>query len=78
MSTLDLRNIIIHKISEINDVSFLEALKTIVESKTESSVLPLTNEQQTEILKSKEEIENGLFVDNGQVELEISKWLKEK
>jgi hypothetical protein len=31
MTTVELKNILIHKISGINDISFLNAIKTIVE-----------------------------------------------
>ncbi len=73
MSTVELKNILIHRISEITDVSFLEALKTILDSKSESTVLTLTNEQRNEILASKKEIEQGLYFENSDLEKEINK-----
>ena len=38
MSTVELRHIIIKKLSNIDDVSFLKAIKTIVESKADEKV----------------------------------------
>ena len=72
MTTFELKNLLIHRISEISDVSFLEAIKTILDSKSESNILSLTIEQRDEILASKKEIEQGLFIENTALEKEIS------
>lgn len=78
MTSLELKNILIHKISEISDISFLKALKTILDTKTESEILTLTNEQRDEIIASKKEIEQGNFIEQDDLETEIKKWLKER
>ena len=78
MNSIELKNILIHRISEINDLSFLKAIKTILDSKTESEVLVLTPEQRNEIIASKKEIEKGLSEENEALEKELKKWLKEK
>jgi hypothetical protein len=78
MNAIELKNLLIHRISEISDISFLEAIKTILDSKSESSMLPLTIEQQDEILASKKEIEQGLFMENTALEKEIDGWLNAK
>jgi hypothetical protein len=78
MNAIELRNLLIHRISEISDISFLEAIKTILDSKSESSTLPLTIEQRDEILASKKEIEQGLFIENTAFEKEIDGWLNAK
>ena len=78
MSTVELKSILIHRISEITDVSFLEALKTILDSKSESTVLTLTDEQRNEILASKKEIEQGLYIEDSDLEKEINGWLNAK
>ena len=44
MTAIELKTLLIHRITEINDVSFLKALKTIVDSKTETGVIQLTPE----------------------------------
>ena len=56
MTAIELKTILIHKISEINDISFLQAIKTILDSKTETGVLKLSSEQLNEIIASKKEI----------------------
>ena len=78
MTKIELQNLLIHRISEINDISFLEAIKTILDSKSEAAVLPLTVEQRNEILASKKEIEQGLSIENTVLEDEIAGWLKAK
>ncbi len=74
MTTIELKNLLIHRISEISDISFLEAIKTILDSKSESTILPLSVEQRDEILASKKEIEQGLFIENTALENELDGW----
>lgn len=78
MKAIELKNVLIHQIGEINDVSFLSALKTIIESKANNKVIKLTEKQKAEIIASKKEIEQGLYVENILMEKEIETWLKTK
>ena len=78
MTAIELKNLLIHRISEISDISFLEAIRTILDSKSESIMLPLSVEQRDEILASKKEITKGLFIENTALENEIDGWLHEK
>lgn len=78
MTTTELKNLLIYRISEISDVSFLEALKTILDSKSESTFIALTPEQRDEILASKKEIEQGLYIENQALEREITEWQNAK
>lgn len=78
MNATELKNVLIHQISEIDDVSFLEAIKTIVDSKMNQEVLTLTQEQKDEIMASKKEIEEGNFIEQDALDKEINEWLKEK
>lgn len=71
MSTIDLKNILIHRISEIQDVSFLEAIKTILDSRSDRETLSLSAEQRNEIMASKKEIASGLFVKHHDLDNEI-------
>lgn len=45
MKTIELKYLLIHKISEIDDISFLEARKTILDSNTNKTILPLIDKQ---------------------------------
>jgi uncharacterized protein YktA (UPF0223 family) len=76
MTTLELKKLLIQRITEINDISFLKAVKTILESKTENEVLILSPDQRNEIIASKKETEKGLFIEQENLDKEISKWAK--
>lgn len=78
MTRIELQNLLIHRISEINDISFLEAIKPILDTKSESAILPLSIEQRDEILASKKEIEEGLSIENIVLENEITEWINAK
>jgi len=80
MTTIELKKLLINRIAEINDVSFLNAIKTILETKTqtETKTLSLTPEQRFEIMESRKEIESGLFVEQVELDKEFNKWLNGK
>ena len=78
MTAIELKTILIHWISEINDISFLQAIKTILDSKTETGVLKLSTEQLDEIIASKKEIEQSLFIENDELEKVFTKWVNAK
>jgi len=75
MTAIDLKNILIHRIAEIDDISFLKAIKTILDSKTDNEILTLTDKQRDDIISSKKEIESGLIIDNNDIDQEIKEWL---
>ncbi len=78
MTTLELKKLLIHRITEINDISFLRAVKIILESKTETEVLLLSPDQRNEIMESKKEIEKELFIDQETLDKEILRWVGAK
>jgi hypothetical protein len=78
MTTIELKDILIHKIAAINDKSFLAAVNTIVDSKSENLIYRTTPEQRERIKKGQEQFLRGETISNDQVEAEIEKWLKEK
>ena len=75
MSAIELKKLLIHRIAEIDDISFLKALKTILDSKAKSKILSLTQEQRYEIAESKKEIDQGLFIEQVELDKEFDKWL---
>jgi hypothetical protein len=75
MTTIELKQLLIHKIAEINDIAFLKAVKTILDTKTESEFIMLTPEQKFEIMESKKEIERGLFIDQETLDINVKKWV---
>jgi hypothetical protein len=78
MTAIQLKTLLIHRISEINDVSFLKALKTILDTKTETGIIQLTQDQLDDIMASKKEIEQGLFIENSFLDTEVRQWLNAK
>jgi hypothetical protein len=78
MTIVELKNILIHRIVGINDKSFLTAIKTIIETKSKSTIYKTTPEQRKSIEEGRAQIAKGAYFTNEQVEMEIDKWLSEK
>lgn len=78
MTAIELKTVLIRRISEINDISFLKAIKTILDSKTDKEILALNSKQREEIIASQKEIENGLFVEHDELDREVTSWLNAK
>ncbi len=78
MTAIELKKDLIHRIAEIDDISFLKAIKTILDSKTKTEIMGLTPELRNEIAESKKEIEQGLFIENELLDIKVSKWLSAK
>ena len=71
MSTLELKNIVISKISEINDDVFLAAINTILDSKSESF-----ESYNADLNKSENDITKDNTSTHVQVLEKISQWKK--
>jgi predicted transcriptional regulator len=78
MTTIELKDILIHKIAAINDKSFLAAMNTIIDSKSEKLIYRTTPEQRQRIKEGQEQLARGESLSNDQVEAEMDKWLSEK
>jgi len=78
MSTIELRHIIIEKLSLIEDASFLKAIETIVESKADEKVYHLSDFQRKRISASRDQIKNGQTISNEAVNKEVLQWLNSK
>jgi len=75
MTTIQLKKTLMHQIADIEDISFLNALKTIIETKTMSNIIHLSNEQRNEIVQSKKLIETEQFTNEEDLNQEFEKWL---
>mgnify|MGYP001427398232 CR=1 FL=1 len=72
MNTAELKNILISKIAQIDDQSFLEALNTIIENKaTNYSNL---EEYNNELLKAEEDIKMGNLYSQEKIKQKIEAW----
>jgi len=78
MTAIELKTVLIRRISEINDISYLKAIKTILDSKTDKEMLVLNSKQREEIIASQKEIEKGLFIEHDELDKEVSAWLSSK
>lgn len=78
MSTSELRNKLIEDIFLIEDKSFLEALKTIIDTKLATTTYELSDFQKERIRKGREQFVNGSVISNENVQKKIDKWLTTK
>lgn len=78
MSTLELRHIINEHLSHIDDISFLNALKTIIESKVSDGIYKLSDYQKKRIDLSRQDLKNGQTITHEELQNEIDQWLDSK
>lgn len=78
MTALELKTYLVNRILEINDETFLKAIKTILDTKSQSDTLILTPEQRSELGESKKQIEQGLFLGQEEMDFAFDKWQNEK
>jgi len=78
MSTIELRHHIIEKLSLIDDDSFLNAIKTIIDSKVNEGVYKLSDFQKKRIESGRDQLKNGQSISNDTLQKEIDQWLNTK
>jgi hypothetical protein len=78
MSTVELRHIILEQLMQIEDESFLSALKTIIDSKISNGIYELSEYEKERIYLGRERMKNGETISNEDVQKEIEQWLSEK
>ncbi len=78
MSTIELRQKIIDQLSFIDDISFLRAIKTLVESKTKDDTYKLSNFQKERIRTGREELSKRRTISHDFLQKEINQWLDSK
>ncbi|MFT6868662.1 MAG: hypothetical protein ACJA08_003516 [Cyclobacteriaceae bacterium] len=79
MNTKELKTILIDLFSEIEDKSFLEVIKVILDSKSQKEqIIKLSPEIKSEIIASQQKIEKGTYIENNQLVDEIEGWLNSK
>ena len=78
MTAIELKKVLIHRINEINDVSFLTAIKTILDSKSGPKVIALTEEQKNEINESRREVKQVHYIEHELLDKKVSEWLNTK
>ena len=72
--TTQIKNSLISRIKDSNDLDFLKALQTIFDS-SEQALYQLSSEQNDSILKGREDIKKDDYMENDQLMSEMKKWL---
>jgi len=78
MGTVELRNIITEKLSHIDDPSFLNAIKTIIESKAAEGTYKLDDYQRIRVNSAREDLKNRRTISHDNLQKEIDQWLGSK
>ncbi len=78
MITIELKNVLNEQIAQINDKSFLEAIKKIMDSKVETNTIQLSDYQKKRIDESRNQIRNNQYIDNDALNKKVDKWLNGK
>ncbi|MEI6885950.1 MAG: hypothetical protein WCO02_15765 [Bacteroidota bacterium] len=78
MSTVELRHLITEYLSQIDDVSFLKAIKTIIESKVSDGIYKLSDDQKKRVEQAREQIRKRQTISDKEVQKEVDLWLNSK
>ena len=75
MSTIELREKIISQLANINDTSFLRAIKVLIDTKVEKEVYRLSDYQKERIRLGREQLKKGQTISHDELQKEINQWL---
>ena len=75
--TTQLKNNLIHRIENIDDIHFLQAIQTILDS-SNKELYQLTDEQKKSIKISRSQLDKGEYLDHSEVIGNLEQWLKNK
>ena len=78
MNTIQLKQELIQRISRIEDIDFLNAIKTILDYRKNESFIELTADQEKEILFASNEGKEGNVISQSEMDHKVEKWLSEK
>lgn len=78
MSTVELKHIITEQLSHIDDVSFLKAIRTIIESKVSEGTYKLNDLQKKRIEQARQQLKKGQTITHEDLQKEIDQWLSSK
>jgi len=78
MSTVELRDKINEYLSKIDDVSFLNAVKTIIESKVSETTYKLSDYQKERINSARDQVKNKETISHEDIQTEIDQWLSSR
>ncbi len=78
MNTIQLKKELIHRISKIEDVDFLNAIKTILDYKKKETLIELTDDQAKELLFASNDGKKGNVITQLEIDQKVEEWLSGK
>ena len=75
MNAVQLKQELIHRISRIEDINFLNAIKTILDYKIKEDFIELTADQENELLLASKEGKKGQVVSQSEMDQKVEEWL---
>ena len=78
MRTVEIRKRLIEEINLSSNKNLLEEMYNFLNHDNDAELYRLSNDQKDAIAESREQIKNGQFFTNDQVNNEIDEWLKGK
>jgi len=78
MSTIELKHIIIEQLSKIEDVTFLNELKKILDKKIIVGTYNLSEFEKNRIQSARKQVINKTTITHDHVQKEINQWLNSK
>jgi gas vesicle protein len=78
MSTTELRHLINEQLAHIEDVAFLHAIKTIIESKASEGMYQLSDYQKSRIDSARKQLKDKQTIPHQELQKEIDQWLSLK
>ncbi len=78
MSTTELNDIITEHLSQIEDESFLNAIKTIIESKISEEIYILSDDEKNRISIARKDLKERKTISHEDVQNELNLWLNSK
>jgi len=78
MNTIDLKHELINRISGIEDVDFLNAIKTILDYKKKEPFIEISSDLENELLIASEDGTNGNFISQSNLDMKVEGWLSKK
>lgn len=78
MTTIELKRKLLHRISEIEDQDFFEALKLFLDLKLEHKIYKTTREQKLVVEEGLNQLGSGEGISDKELDRKVQKWLNGK
>jgi len=75
MNAIQLKQELIHRISKIEDIDFLNAIKTILDYKKKETYIDLNADQEKELLFASKEAKKGKVISQSEMDQKVEEWL---